>query len=324
MEQLVDQRPAKDLNLRRAELPVFCRNELGYGEASIVPSVDCIMLLTPPIVHVRQLEHLAGSNKIIFVEKPLATRASDIPRIRAVISRNPRIYCSDHYADVRAMPLFSWLFRDRCSPLAAQLRFSEGDMELWQEGPVSFGRLERVEATLMEKSGFEGRRWLQDINQGGVVLDLVYHLFTILAYIFDQTFSIEAATLKTRGAEGQLLSWIPQHGAESYAKTTGHIGNIPFSCEVGKNCSEEARSFILHYSRGEAKMLFGDPNTLLLKTNESKCAVFLEGPDYDYVVWRFVDYLLSKPTEPHGLSAAVRAIEASDRVKQFANGSDHH
>lgn len=320
VEQLIDERQANTLELHSDELAKFSQIPVGYGELSIDKSVDCIMLLTPPSIHVRQLEHLVNSSKTVFVEKPLAIHASEIPRIRSVASRNPRLYCSDHYVDVRAVPLLSWLFRGRYRPLAARLSVS-GNADLWQLGPEAFGKLENVEAKLLEYSGFEGRPWLNDVNNGGVVLDLMYHFFALCAHIFEENLAVDKVVLKSRQRDGELVPWKPQLGGETYARTEGHVGPIPFSCEVGKYWPKQVRSFTLHYSAGEASMLFEARNTLILKTRASRCAIVLGGSDYEHVVARFTNYLGFEPNEPHGLSEAIRAIEAADRVKQLARSA---
>jgi len=316
--QLIDER-SHPLSLSAIDQKKCLQLSIGLDAIPVDSSVDCVMILTPPAVHVRQLERASG-DKAILIEKPLATSARLIPRIQTAVARNPRIYCSDDYVDVRATPLLSWLFRDRYLPLRSALRVS-GDRDLWQSDPTVFGTLERVSATLVEKEGFEGRPWLAECEQGGVVLDLMYHYFTLLFEIFEVQPAFETASLKIRQNDGSLVPWRSELGGETYALVDGLVQGVPFRCEVSKYWpGEESSEFTLHYSRGNAVMVFKNANTLHLRGPRSECSISLVGAHHDHAVACFAEYVKGSRTqpEPHGLLRAFAALECADRVKRLA------
>lgn len=323
--RVVDCKPLHALNLTRTEYAKFRQFPVDLRGLTIDDSIDCVMLLTPPAFHLPHIERLARFQKPIFVEKPVVTSSVEIPRLRQAVEENPRLYCSDFYPDVRAIPLLTWVHSDFPSPLRPKIRLLSGDRRLWQSGLARFGAVERVEGKLLEGSGpagtFEGREWLWDPSQGGVLLDLTYHYISLSSYLFDQDILPEKVVLRTRRDSSELVKWHPELGvAETYARVDGRFsGGVPFNVEVAKYWKTGTeRHFTLYCSSGIASMLFKDPNVLVLKSGSTECEVCLEGNYYDHVVRCYVDYLRTGEPKPHGLDHALRAVRTIDEIKKGA------
>jgi len=322
--QLVDCQLIEKLKLALDDRAKFHRvSEDLYG-LPIDDSTDCIMLLTPPAFHVPHLELLTRFEKPILVEKPLTTSSTEIPQIQRIMDKFSKLYCSDFYPDVRAVPLISWFHPERLLPLKSKLSVIEGDKELWQGGLSLLGKIEKVEGKLLEGSGparsFEGRDWLWDPLQGGVLRDLMYHYFTLSSFLFDKDLIPESVILKTLAEDGQTVPWNSSFGkAETYALVEGRFtNNVPFSFEVAKYWgTENERWFSIYFTSGFATMLFKNPNILLLESKNTKCSAYLEGDYYEHVSLCFSEYIKSPESQPHGLTHAVRAIESIDRVKKM-------
>jgi len=283
---------------------------------------DCIMLLTPPAFHVPQTESLARFQKPILVEKPVATSSIEIPRMKQAAIENPQLYCSDFYPDVRAVPLLVWVHPDLSSPLRSEIRHITGEERLWHSGLAGMEAVNRVEGKLLESGPggtFQGRDWLWDLSQGGVLLDLMYHYITLSSYLFDEDMIPEKAVLKTVDDSSNLMQWCSELGlAETYALVEGRFSNgVPFSFEVAKYWKAETeRSFTLYCSSGIASMLFKNPNILVLKSGSLQCDARLQGSYYNHVVRCFSEYVRSGETKPHGFDHALRAVKTIDAIKK--------
>lgn len=318
--ELIDAKPVDRLQLSSEERLIFRQGVFGWPNTSLDRSVECAMLLSPPGIHVNQIEILADTSATIFVEKPLATSLADIDRLKRAVAKNPHIYCSDHYSDVNAAPLLAWLKPEGYPFPNANLRVDRGDTDIWTTGPSALGELKNINAVILEHSGFENRPWLGRYDEGGVVLDLMYHCFSLCARVTQGQLAVESVVRKKR--EGEVLVELDaQPVAETYAEVRGYIGAVRVCCEVAKYWPEEVRKFEMKYEYGVATMMFGSPNRLILRTPTAECRVTLLGDPHELVIARFVDYVRLSTSEPHGLNQALWAIEACDLVRQFVRNA---
>lgn len=323
--QLADTRPQESFDLVDDEKSCFHQALSDLAGLSVDSSVDCIMLLTPPAYHVSHAEVLAKFKKPIFIEKPIATTSSEISRLGKVVEDNPRLYCSDFYPDVRAMPLLRWKDRSLSSWLIPLLEVTSGDERLWANGTALLGEIKGVEAKLLEggkESGtFDGREWLWEPSQGGVLRDLMYHYFTLSSYLFDEDLIAEDVTLRSLRSNGECVLWSSGLGvAETYAFVKGRMASgIPFEFEVSKYWKGATeRRFTLFGTRGSASMIFEKGNVLKLQRGNKECCVHLKGNYYDHVVRCFCDYVGSRANEPKGWKHAVRAVNFIENIRNFA------
>lgn len=325
--QLIDVKPCETLDLHPGERTLYSQTSGDLSTVALHPLASCVMLLTPPAVHIPHIEQLARFQLPILVEKPLAIQSTEIPRLMRAVEHNPRLYCSDFYADIRALPLLRWMNPRHSTALDAHIHVISGDPHLWEVGRSRLGPLQAIEAYLYEGSGesgsFDGREWLWEPLQGGVALDLLYHYFTLLAYLFDfdGDFIPEKIVFATTDDQGKHLPWYPEDGrAETYALVTGQLASgIPFHFETAKYWpAGTQRHFTLHFASGTASLHFGTPNRLRITSGQIHCDVQLEGSAYTYVGQLFCTYVCTGPTGPYGLQAGLSAIRAVDTVKRLA------
>lgn len=318
---LADSQPSGRLQLEPRELTQFRQVDEKLEHLEVENSIDCVMLLTPPAFHVSQCELLARHRKPILVEKPLAINTGQIERLIDDSSTTDRLYCSDFYADVRGTPLLTWAGRAISCVMEENIRVV-GDVELFEDGIGSIGRIKEIQGKLLEGAGaarqFEGRDWLWDADQGGVVLDLMYHYIVLTSCVFDQLLIPDEVVLKTRRPDATLVEWRRgSSAAETYASCKGKLaGGTPFEFEVAKYWGYvNERFFKLQGSDGTATMTFADPNILVLEKCRRRCEVQVVGSYYRHVVACFADYVRSREVKPHGFQHAVRAVRMCDVIR---------
>jgi predicted dehydrogenase len=316
---LLDPRPESSLALDGEDVAVYRQLELDRLDASVVARCDCIMILTPPGSHLPLLERVAPHGVPVFLEKPLLTDSSQIERLLRIVNMNPRIYCSDYYHDVRALPLRWWLQED-IDPEWSSLFTVGGDArELWQDRRRAFGRIRSFEGRLLEGAGsargFENREWLWELGEGGVLRDLMYHYMTLCSRICCADLYPTQAVLRT-WLDGRDVVWSPSLGlAETYAHVTGRSANgVPFVFEVGKYHNEPRndRCFTIDFERGSASMFFEKPNYLVIRKGAGNCEVRLEGDYYEHVAKALRMFFERDDGRPHGLEQAISAIRCVD------------
>jgi predicted dehydrogenase len=276
---------------------------------------DAIMLLTPNGLHAAQIDALACLSVPTLVEKPIATRLSGLEDVVGSLDFNRRLYCSDFYWDVRALPLRLWL--GETIPWAEQLVEVNGDRGLWDAGIAALGDILSVDAVILEGSGgagsFDERPWLWDPVDGGVIWDLAYHLVVMAYNIFGGPITVGSCQRQTlpRGVLG---------GAETHARASlGLPGGIPFKFEVGKyEALGNRRWFRLQGDQGEAGMVFGRPNSLIVRAGGRMAEGVLKANDRELVCKRFRAFVDDETATAYGFEAAVAAtetlIEARDRA----------
>ena len=221
LEKLLDCKSFEALQLKQADKNKFTQINPNTKEISVDEDIDCIMILTPPVYHVPYVKMLACHQKPILVEKPVAINSSELSQLHHSISENPHLYCSDFYPDVRAIPILTWILPNNDSILKSEINI-EGYKQLWDGGLDYLGPIIKIEGKLLEGSGdaatFNGREWLWDPSQGGVLLDLMYHYFTLSSYLFDEEISLEQVKISTLSKNENLIPWNPNlKSSETYA-----------------------------------------------------------------------------------------------------------
>jgi len=268
---------------------------------------DAVMLLTPNAAHAEEVAYLADLRLPIFAEKPLATTRSSLEIITGSLEKNPKLYCSDFYSDVRAAPLLAWLDRPpawlRANDLVVQ-----GDMNLWHAGSSMVPGLQRVVSVLLEGEGqtgtFDNRPWLWDPVHGGVLWDLAYHYLTLWNIAFGKPLLLIHSDLKV--ADSSRADEV----AETNAKLSLRSGSLEFQIEAGKYSKRSNdRWFRLEGDGWSATMTFGSRNHLVIQGPGTSCRVALVGNYYEHVSRAFRHYLDSGSNGPAGLDAAEAAID---------------
>lgn len=267
---------------------------------------EAVMILTPNRFHAQQACEALAIGIVPFVEKPLATTHEDLSALLAYVNKNPLLYCSDFYVDVRALPLRVWFGTP--SDWARDLLVIEGETELWDEGAASLGKILEVEAVLLEgegeAAGFEGREWLWDPVHGGVLWDLAYHYITLVYEIFQEDLRVIEAQLEP----SELAPFIPAAETSACLRLRS-TGGIPSVIRVAKyHPGRNQRWFTVKGTSGVATMTFARPNFLSIHCGSEICRITLTGDYYALVSLAFAKYLSGGSTSCHGLNSARVAV----------------
>lgn len=267
---------------------------------------DAVMVLAPNRTHASLIVELSRLRIPVFVEKPLVTTLEDLGKVIDSLAVNPALYCSDFYVEVFGVPLLKWLGRPYPPTMDPWVRACDKSAVKWNEGFESLGKIQAVEANLLEgrgpKSTFEGREWLWDNVHGGVLWDLAYHHLALWFTLFDEPLAVE------RVATRSVAEGTGDEKAETYAEADlRSSAGISFHLKVGKYIDSGDDSFFtVHGSSGSARMGFAGSYTLSV---DGKATAYLEGSFAEQVAEAFRAYVDSEPSEPYGLNAGVRACK---------------
>jgi predicted dehydrogenase len=300
----------------KTDIPELIRSDGDLRGLVARSQPDAIMILTPNSAHAEQALQLADLGLPILVEKPLTTTEEGLALILEAAKINPSIYCSDFYADVRAVPMLSWAKRPRATCLDKWIRAEANSASILELGLASLGPIISTEAVLLEGEGeaasFEGRDWLWDSIHGGVLWDLAYHYLILWHFLFGDALTIKSWTANTAGhTRGCRL-------AETHASLTlssNSHGRFVIRAEKYHQGRNE-RWFRIRGMNGEAVMIFQFPYLLRVRTATGECRISLAGSDYAHVSEAFQDYVKRQTTRPYGLDAAVQAIRLVTAVKR--------
>lgn len=112
-------------------------NAEALDEALGKNQAEAVMILTPNGFHSQIACMCLDLGYPTFVEKPLATTSSGLNNVLLRVRSHPRLYCSDFYPDVRAVPLR--LFFGASIPWLEDRIQVEGDQSLWVLGAEAIG-----------------------------------------------------------------------------------------------------------------------------------------------------------------------------------------
>lgn len=284
-----------------------------YKKLQVTP-LDAVMILTPNQFHGPQVEEIAPLRFPVFVEKPLATTEESLNLVLNSLTINPRLFCSDFYPDVRALPLKYWLGQK--IEWAQNYMQIHGDVGLWNQGLNSLGRIHRVEGVLLEGEGeaasFEGRDWLWDPVHGGVLWDLAYHYLTLWHELFGEPLILLSARL------GVVNLAPPDLVAETSARLDlKSASGIDMSMHVKKyHTGENERWFRLEADNGVAVMTFAKVNSLTVESKGRRCIAELKGDYYAMVAEAFRWFLQFPHNTTHGLEASCNAVRIILQAKK--------
>ncbi len=277
---------------------------------------DAVMILTPNEFHASHIEEISELELPVFVEKPLVTTATALMRVLHVVDRHPTLYCSDFYIDVWGSPLTKWWGLPVAPQVDRAIQIIDEKSPLWTAGKNQIGRVQEVEATLLEGTGaagsFTGREWLWDPIHGGVLWDMGYHHLVMWFTLFNESLEV-LSVLKTRVPDA------PEGGAETYGEVLMvSASGIRFRLRTGKYIeSGDDRAFTIKGTHGSVSMQFAEESQLILNGNQETALAKISGMPLDLTAAAFRDYVDSEPTSPHGLSAAINATRLLLEIHAF-------
>jgi predicted dehydrogenase len=289
----------------------------------VASSCDVIFILSPPQEHARHLELASRLGIGVFVEKPPVIDADEVSNLELCVSRNPRIYFSDFYVDVRGAALLRAFGRRKASTawLIEHLSPSAGAF-----GPDDtiheIGKIETIQFKLLEGLGsagdFDSRLWLREPHGGGVLLDLAFHGLMLYYALLAEPLTLIDYQLGIHlpGQKGdEYTPWTPSAGiAESYASLRFRSAAGPnFSLQAAKNWTDDLRNIVVKGSQGVASLDFGalgdTKNMLRIRPKDGLERTWTLDQDYwSLVAEGFYQYLESYDGRPHNYVESISAV----------------
>lgn len=279
----------------------------------IVEPADVVMILTPNHLHVPFAIQTLRAGKPTVIEKPIATTLEDIEALRREVERGAPLYCSDFYVDVRAVPLL--VMRGEIS--ADDWR---RDLVVGSVLPIDIGEIGRIEACIAEDYPFRFGTWIAEKTAGGVIFDLMVHLFALVKILFPKEsltiHDCKRSYLNPEGPASRLFDEPLQIGmGEAYALLKGSLSpsRIEVSFEVQKQAKSNARYIKLAGSQGTITQKFQDGHPLDVVSRNGVVSLKLQGDRYKLTCLAIRKWLDAGPV-PYGWHwnswAAEQAIAA--------------
>ncbi|CAM2765710.1 Gfo/Idh/MocA family oxidoreductase [Vibrio mytili] len=216
--------------------------------------LDTVLILTPPELHLAMIQTCLSESQCqrILVEKPVVASLAQVAELKLLLSypkRAQRVLALDH-----------WMCRDGVQRLfTSGVEQRENSSQLWQplqpvDGsipPINLAQITKVEAFLLEQSGFneQGEPVALNFATGevdkrqfqhpdGVILDIGTHVLTMMREMLarfgvtDTTLSLQVELAEDR--LGQAIAVGDVTSAEGHASLSGFCGAIPISLELNK------------------------------------------------------------------------------------------
>jgi len=281
---LIDSSPSVEQKLTQLEKSLFRSCSRAEDLIEAIGSAAIVMILTPNHLHVPYALAAIKAGRATVIEKPVATSLSGLEQLGNEISRGALVYCSDFYVDVRAVPL-----------LAAMGRLATGD---WRLGlirgstevslPVDIGELTGIKACIAEDYPFRFDSWLGGSHAGGVIFDLMIHLFALTKRLFPSDSLIIGNCAKmyvnARGSKSLFSERPPSpDSGEALARVEGRLmpSDVPVSFEALKDAPKTHRYFTVTGSKGTITQLFRPEHPLRGVTGGQALALSIKGDRYD-------------------------------------------
>ncbi|GEM_PF-6278377 len=318
--RLIDVRTWDELDLSETERSLYVQAD--YPSIGLIKekNIEACVVLTPHHFHVPYAEKILKAGIPVFLEKPFAVSWDEIKIFKQFYMAGAPFYLSDFYLDIRSIPLL-W-FLGNIPKRDWRFAFLRGvDKSLDESSLDCLGDIERVEGKILETYPVHSS-WLSERPFGGVLWDMMVHLFAILRFIFRaENLLINRIEVSYWGEEANPGMYLkaPQkpNDAECHAFIEGKLMNrgIPFSFEVGKYAATQERYFMIKGKRGWVCQRFIHQHPLEIKTKKKKWKVSLAGDHYDLTTLGFCEWLKSE-RKPYGWEWNSWVIERILEIKE--------
>lgn len=282
---LIDNDSSAVQRLSMDERPLF--RWMGPHEkvSSLIGPSEVVMILTPNDSHASYAAEVAELRKAVVIEKPIATNAEELASLATLVQEELALYFSDFYVDIRATPLLVAANRLQAGDWRRQLIRRNSDFE---PSIVDIGPIRRLHGRIFESHPFRSDSWLGKSSAGGVIFDLMVHLFALVKCLFpEEELEIKKCQrlfLDSSAAPSHYVEIPPTSDVgEAFAQVDGLL--IPSSIEVlfdvEKSAQSEDRHFTLEGTTGLITQRFEQNHPLKLETSAKDVLVELEGDRYE-------------------------------------------
>jgi predicted dehydrogenase len=282
---LIDNDSSAMQRLSRDERPLFRWLDPYEKIDSLLSSAEVVMVLTPNDSHASYAADVAKLRKAVVIEKPIATNAAGLMCLAALAQKELALYFSDFYVDIRATPLLVAANRLQADDWRRELirRNSAFEPSIADIGPIR-----RLHGRIFESHPFRSDSWLGRSSAGGVIFDLMVHLFALVKYLFpEEELEIKKCQRLFLGSSAAPSHYVErpptQDVGEAFAQVEGLLipSKIEVLFDVEKSAQSEDRHFTLEGTSGLITQRFEQNHPLKLETNAKDVLVELEGDRYE-------------------------------------------
>lgn len=320
-------------------------HDAALGAAAIFPSVEWIvnsiedpkvrknsretvaLVLTPD--HLPTIHQLVAAGFTSFmVEKPLVSRATDVPLLRQLVDQNDlHVFSVDQYIP-KTLPLQVVL-----GVLASgdpRRKFIRGE-DAWSEAMSSqLGVLEGVSVTILESGNFclpdlRKRQWLRDPEIGGMLRDLGTHAFAPLfaAGLRLEEMEVRQSNLASLAQDDETFIPLKTSGkAEMLISVLLRHRGIPIAATFGKVPGEGGEwSLTARFANGQfftglrsgqsAVVVFNDGRTASLRLDPSPVEYLLQEAS--------LFFGSALPGFDGNVGSVLDSLELIERIRQQSN-----
>jgi len=326
---VIDVLPLDALHLKAQQfiteqgIPLFHPRELDHLPIS-ENAAGAIM--TPNAHHLWYTDFFTKHGVPVYVEKPVVVSISELRKFLKLAEAHPRlIYAAEYCNDGKALGLLNaaGILRQD-DPRRAYLNAQPEICDVYSQ----LGPLRRIYGKMLEgegaRSSVDHRLWLLDGNQGGMVRDLLSHLFGSLydlALADSKVISLHVRLGKyehwMRLGEYRPIARVSE--GETYARIEGTFiasyGLPTFKFEVGKYWPKNERFLQLDFEHGRATLGYEKPFELVVETNSLKTTSTVTATNYATLSFlNFKEFLNGKTHGHIGRAAAI--VEFNELVRK--------
>lgn len=284
------------------------------------------VIMTPNASHLWYTDFFTSRDLPVYVEKPVVTSMGELRHFLTLAQAHPRlVYAAEYCNDGKAIGLLhaaGKLHPDdpRCTYLSAAPDICELYLRL--------GRLRQVRGKMLEGEGTRStadhRLWLLDGTQGGMVRDLLSHLFGSLYDLGLADSKVVSLHVKLGKYEhwmrmGEYRPLGTAAEAETYARIEGTFlagnGMPTFEFEVGKYWSRNERFLRLEFDHGQITQNYEKPFGIIIETGYSRANSTVTADPYAILAFMDFKRFMAGETDGHiGRAAAI--VEFNEKIRR--------
>ena len=330
---MIDPLPRNQLNPKIQEILETDNIQLFHPDKLndlVLPENPAGIVMTPNASHLFYTAFFTQLGIPVYVEKPAVCRIADLRPFLDLASEHQKlVYAAEYCVDGKALGMLAAAGLPDSDPRLGYCNYASCSTR--QESQTLFSSLGRpieIQGKLLEGSGTAGivdhRAWLLDGKQGGMIRDLLSHLFGPL-------YDIGLTNGDVLDANVQLGKWeqgmdrgefAPLQNAtdgETYAKMTGKFltphGTIRFFFEIGKYWPEHDRSLYVRFENGALALNYEKPFYFTITSKDGVSSACVSAEHYPSLALLDFRQFIEGKTHGHiGRAAAI--VRLNEEMRQ--------
>ncbi|GEM_PF-1800732 len=284
------------------------------------------IVMTPNRTHVPYARFFVSLGIPAYIEKPVACSAAGLKEFLDIDAERPSLlYGAEYCVDGKALGLlYAAGVLETDDPRRAYIKSSPDIKNLYKQ----LGQLLSIHGKMLEGEGPAGtldhRPWAFDGTQGGMIRDLLSHLFGPLYDIGLTGQDVVDLKVKLGKYEHSMALGIyrPLNNAaegETYAKIEGKFvmpyGTPSFLFEVGKYWPKHDRSLTLTFEHGCVKFSYEKPFEVVVEVGSARATSRVTADFYPTLA--FIDFkrFLEGKRDGH-IDRAAAIVKFNERARE--------